>query len=136
MTQSACGSDIVVRAAWARATPLGAVTAAVYATITNPTSRPIEILRITTEVAQKSELHESVEHDGMMRMRHIDPLIVSPGETLILQPGGKHIMLVKLLKPLLEGEKFVLKLTDKSAATTVTEVVVGTIGQMQMPGTP
>jgi hypothetical protein len=55
---------------------------------------------------------------------------------VILKPGGKHVMLMKLIKPLVDGEKFLLTLIDENAETVPVEVIVGSIGQMEMPRAP
>ena len=132
----ACYADVTVNDAWARATPSGAAMGAAYMELTNPTSQPVHIVRLETSVAKMSEVHESMEHNGMMRMKHIDPLVIASGETVILKPGGKHVMLMKLIKPLVDGEKFLLTLIDENAETVPVEVIVGSIGQMEMPRAP
>ncbi len=125
---------LVVNDAWARATPPGAPMGAVYLRITNPTGMPIRVTEITTPVAKISEIHESVVKDGMSRMRAVEPFIVEPGATQSLQPGGKHIMLMRLTEPLKQSSKFSLTLSGSNGYKTDVEVVVGGFGQMEMPG--
>ena len=127
------GQRLVTSDAWARATPPGAPMGAVYLRIANPTKRPIQVTEITTAVAKISEIHESVERDGMSRMREVDPFIVEPGATVNLAPGGKHIMLMRLHEPLIQGGKFSLTFSGGDGYRSEVEVIVGSFGQMEMP---
>ena len=38
-------------------------------------------------------MHETETAGGVSRMRPLESLIVPPGETVTLAPGGKHLML-------------------------------------------
>jgi hypothetical protein len=55
--------------------------------------------------------------DGVMKMRPLKDLTVAPGETLQLAPGGSHVMLMGLAKPLEEGSSFPLTLDFGEAGT-------------------
>ena len=58
-------------------------------------------------------LHESSMEGGIMRMRPIDPregLVVPSNGSLRLAPGGAHVMVTGLKKPLNAGDRFDLTL--------------------------
>jgi protein SCO1/2 len=80
--------------------PSAAVTptaAAVYLRIVNATGSDDRLLFAHTRAARGVELHESVEHDGVIRM--VSPergFTVPAGRAIELRPGGKHLMLVGL----------------------------------------
>ncbi|HIG40000.1 MAG: copper chaperone PCu(A)C [bacterium] len=133
VSADATGPGLVISDAWARATPPGAPMGAVYLQIANPTIRPIQVTEITTAVAKISEIHESIERDGMSRMREVDPFIVESGATVSLVPGGKHIMLMRLHEPLIQGGKFLLVFSGNDGYRSEVEVIVGSFGQMEMP---
>ena len=38
-------------------------------------------------------MHETETTDGVTRMRPLERLVVAPGQTVTLAPGGKHLML-------------------------------------------
>lgn len=126
-------ADLEVTGGWARATPPGMPMGAIYATVTNTSAVDIEVIGLSTPVARISEVHESIEIDGLMRMREITPFIVQAGESVNLRPGGKHIMLMGLKQALKEGETFLLdiQLSDQSAVSVT--IVTGGFGQMSMP---
>lgn len=52
----------------------------------------------------------------MMRMVPVDRIPLAKGKTVSLKPGGYHVMLLQLSKPLVVGEKLELTLTFEHAA--------------------
>lgn len=62
--------------------------------------------------------------DDSMTMRPVDSIELPAGETVKLEPGGYHIMLLDLVKPLAKGDKVQVTLTfDKAGTKTVTATV-------------
>jgi len=118
---------------WARATPSGAKVGAVYARLSNPSVHRVTISGIHTAMARSAQVHETREVDGMMRMRHVDPLVLAAGANIDLAPGGMHLMLMGLTKPLTAGMTFdvICDLADGQQLTLA--VVVGAIDQLQAP---
>jgi copper(I)-binding protein len=54
--------------------------------------------------------------DGVMTMRPVDEgLAIDPGKTVTLAPGGYHLMLLGLKKPLREGDKVAITLKFERA---------------------
>ena len=39
-------------------------------------------------------MHRSLLEDGVSKMRVVDALRVAPGESVVLEPGGYHLMLM------------------------------------------
>ena len=70
-------------------------TAALYMTVDNDTDQTDRLIAVTTDVARLTELHESVTSaDGIVRMDRQSVFEVGPGQTLALEPGGRHVMLL------------------------------------------
>lgn len=132
----AFAQGLIVSDAWARATPAGVLTGAVYLTFSNTDSKPIQITEIATSIAGICEIHQSIEQDGMVKMRQITDLVIGAGESVKLQPGLKHIMLMQMRAPLRQGSKFRLYITDNRQQVISTEVLVGGYGQLDMPLRP
>jgi len=66
-----------------------------------------------------------VDHDGdIMGMREVEEIPVPAGETVTLEPGGYHVMLKDLAKPLEKGTTFELTLKFEKAGTIVVEAEV------------
>lgn len=77
-----------------------------------------------TDAAGMVELHTHVNDGGIMRMRQVDYIPVPPGGTTALQPGGYHLMLMMLKKPLVQGEhiNITLEFADGSRKDVQAEV--------------
>lgn len=126
-------ADLKVDDVWSRATPPGMPMGAVYGVIRNAGTDVVEIVGLETPVARAAEIHESVEIDGMMRMREIAPFEVQPGETIRLEPGGIHMMLMGLKSQLLSGQRFPVDIHLSDGSSITVESQVGGFGQMAMP---
>ena len=90
--------------AWMRAS-LGEVRAtAAYLKIENRGAKPDRLMSISTPVAATAQVHDSAMRDGMMRMTPAEPLIIKPGQSVQLSPGGLHVMVMGLKAPLRAGQ--------------------------------
>ncbi len=125
---------IVVEHPWARASAGKMARAgAVYMVLSNEGAEPDKLIAAATPVAKHASLHTTVMEDDVMKMRPVGALEVAPGAPTVLRPGGLHIMLMGLEKPLEEGTTFPLALTFEKAGTIKVEVVVQAPAAM-MPG--
>ena len=70
--------------------------------------------------------------DGVMSMMRIEELVIEPGETVMLKPGGFHVMLMGLKKPLTKGTEFPLTLNFARAGDVTVTVHVKDAGEMGM----
>ena len=94
---------------WSRAT--GQANAAAYVTIENKGGAD-RLIGVRSNVGE-ARLHESTLEDGVMRMRPVEPgqgLSVPSNGKLVLAPGGAHVMIAGLRKPLEAGDRFSLTL--------------------------
>jgi copper(I)-binding protein len=97
--------------AWVRAVPPGAGMTAGYLTISNPGSRDLDLIRVTSPDFGKIEMHSTIMEDGMARMRR-ESLVPVPGESeVVFSPGGRHLMLFRPAGPLSDGDRIGLTLT-------------------------
>lgn len=100
---------LVVQGAWTRQAP-GSDVAAVYLTLRNPSTKPIVIVGVESSVASHAMIHETKTESGQSRMRPHEQLVVPPGETVKLEPGGLHVMLHGLTQPVAVGQSVPLVL--------------------------
>ena len=108
--------DLVVTQAWSRATPAGAKVASGYLTIENKGTAPDRLLGGSSDAAAKVDVHEMATKDGVMTMRALeDGLAIAPGTTVKLTPGGYHLMLSDMKKPLKQGDTVTVTLTFEKA---------------------
>jgi len=66
-----------------------------YFEIHNNTGNTITVTHADSPQFEAVELHETTTVDGVSRMRPIDALVIAPGTTLVLERGGKHLMLMR-----------------------------------------
>lgn len=117
-------TDVVVEGAWSRASLAEGRPGVAYMTLTNTGEEPVTLTGIETEVAAMPEVHETKSDGGMMSMGPAGPLTIDPGESLALQPGGYHVMLMKMTRMLEEGDSYALTLTFEHGAEREVEVPV------------
>ena len=114
--QQAAANSLAISQAWSRATPGGARVASGYLTITNNGPAADRLIDGSSDAAAKVEMHEMATKDGVMTMREVkDGLPVAPGATVKLAPGGFHLMLVNVKKPLKQGDVVTVTLNFEKA---------------------
>lgn len=104
------GADPTVDNAWARPGDSGDNSAA-YMDITNDGDADLTLVGVSGDVAGAVEVHESgADDEGMMQMEEIPELVIEAGETVSLEPGGYHIMMMDLEQDLAVGDTFQITL--------------------------
>ena len=82
-----------------------------FATIENHTDHDVTLVGGTAEIANMVEVHEVVMIDKEMKMQAKEGgILIKAGESVTLEPGGLHVMLMGLKKPILEGDEVTLTL--------------------------
>ena len=113
---AAAQAQVEARAAWARATVQGQTTAGAYMQLTS--NERVSLVGVESAAAANAEIHEMRMEGKVMRMRALSRLELLPGKTTELKPGGYHIMLLELKRPLKKGEivpiRLKLEMKDKS----------------------
>jgi hypothetical protein len=125
--------DLIITQPWARATPGAAKTGAVYLTIENGGQQGDRLVAASTPAAAKSELHVDIMNNGVAEMRRVDSIELAARATVELKPGGMHLMLIGLTKPLREHDSFPLTLVFEHAGGVEVEVEVGKAGAAEAP---
>ncbi len=128
LTASAAASaagKLRVEDAWIREAPPGATAMAGYATLRNTGDETVRLLAVQSAAFRNASVHETVISGGMSRMRELHDLEIAPGETVALQPGGRHLMLMDPRNPVALGDKveILFLLADGTRVKTEFEVV-------------
>ncbi len=89
-----------------------------------PTDVTDELISASSPVCGSIEIHIMSEDDGIMRMRKVPSLPLKANETKVLEPLGYHLMLMKLTKPLENGDVIPLTLVFKKTGTLTINVPV------------
>lgn len=89
---------------------------AAYFTIVNPTGTDDRLLSATSQVAMVTEVHETQNDNGVMRMIHQAHGVAVPAQSSVdFVPGGKHVMLMDLRQALAAGQSFTLTVSFAKA---------------------
>jgi periplasmic copper chaperone A len=120
--------DIQIRHPWARATPPGAKVGAGYLEIRNKGSQPDRLLSASTSVAKRVEMHVTEHAADVAKMRQLRAFEIPARERLTLSPGGTHLMLVDIARPLKKGERISMTLRFERAGEMEVQFEVQEMG--------
>lgn len=140
-TTAASAVEITVDGAWARNSPMGAANGAAYFTVTASADDTMTGVSVDPSIAAMAEMHETVMSMGSettmamgsettmgmgggMTMQPVDSIPLTAGEPFVFEPGGYHIMLMELVKPLEIGQTITLTLSFEQAGDVEVEVPV------------
>ena len=114
ITQTQAADAVKVDSAWVRSTLAGQDVSAAYMTLTS--QRDTQLIRVESDVTQSVEIHSMTMQNGVMKMRMLKELTLTAGKPYKLAPGGYHLMLFDLKKPLTAGDRVNFVLTFQSGS--------------------
>jgi copper(I)-binding protein len=133
--QEVKAGDLVITQPWSRATPGGAKIAGGFLTIENKGAVPDRLVSGAGDIAGKVEIHEMAMSNGVMTMRPLDKgLVIEPGKTVKLAPGGYHLMLMDLKQPFKQGDKVPVTLEFEKAGKVALSLDVQGVGAQAPAG--
>lgn len=116
---------VVVEEAWSRASIGMSRPGAAYMTIHNSGDETEILTGLRTDLAMMPEIHLSSTNDqGVSSMSPAGEIEIAVGETVALEPGGLHAMLMRLQRPMVEGETFSLTLVFADGGEVTVEVPI------------
>lgn len=104
---------------WVRANAPGQSVGAAYMTLLS--ARDSTMIKAEADIAGSVEIHSMSMENGVMKMRMLEELPLKAGKAEKLAPGGFHLMLFDLKKPLTVGENVNFTLSFKDAAGNITQ---------------
>ncbi|MDE0419041.1 MAG: copper chaperone PCu(A)C [bacterium] len=107
---------------WIAESPPGVHVAAAYGVITCDCVRADRLVSVAVVGAAMSELHATTSgDDGVVAMRRLDDgIAIDPGTSLVLEPGGLHIMIMGLEERPQAGDRIPVTLVfEKAGAVDV-----------------
>jgi copper(I)-binding protein len=123
---SACEANhgVAVMDNWVRANAPGQSVGAAYMTLLS--AQDSTMIKAEADIAGSVEIHSMKMEDGVMKMRMLEELPLKAGKAEKLAPGGFHLMLFDLKKPLTAGENvnFTLSFRDAAGNTTQQQVTL------------
>lgn len=125
-TAAVAGSeDVVVEDAWARASFGTNRPGAAYMTLRNIGTDPVTLLGLETPLAMMPDIHETkTDANGVSSMAPAGEITIPPGESVSLEPGGLHAMLMRLQTKMVEGETFPLTLSFADGGMLTVDVPI------------
>ena len=119
--------NITVDHPWSKPTPPLSEYGVAYFNVSNSgqTDDLLLEIKIPDEIAKSASIHDVIHNGEMMRMREVTKGKKIPaGSTIKFQPGGSHIMLEGLTKPLKLDDKFTIELVFADAGNIPVEIWV------------
>jgi len=123
-------AQVSVEQTWTRATPPGAKVGAGFMQLRNAGAAE-RVVGASSPVAGRVEMHITVRDGDVMRMREVKSFEVPAGGSFELKPGGAHLMLMDLKRPLKKGEKVPLTLKLEKGGELKAELTVEELGARQ-----
>ena len=108
------GGDIIIKDQWIRPGAEKMATA-LYFTVVNKGSEPDTLYAVKTDVAKMVQIHETYSNGDVMGMREIGSITIEPESLVKLEPGGMHIMVMRLKKDISNGDEIEFKLYFRKA---------------------
>lgn len=117
--------SVTIEDAWVKSAVPGEMTAG-FGTLENSSDQDVTVVSVESSASPMMELHETVENEsGQMVMREVSGGFVIPAKDhLHLEPGGNHLMLMELPKPVKAGEEVTFTLTFSDGSTLEFAAVV------------
>jgi hypothetical protein len=126
----AAHAEITVKDAWVRATVPAQKSTGAFMTLTS--TEDAKVVSAKSPAAKTAEIHESMVMGGVNHMHEVEALELPAGKPVALKPGGHHVMLTGLARPLKVGERvpiqFVVEGRDGRRATLEVSAEVRPIG--------
>jgi len=121
---NASTDSLRIENAWSPEAPPMARVMAGYMQITSKLDKEILIEKITSPQFKSVEMHRTVQTNGMAMMEWQLHIHVPTEKVTKLEPGGKHLMLIKPVKRLKAGEKIklILHLSNHTQQTVIATV--------------
>jgi len=123
-------AQVSVDMPWTRATPPGAKVGAGFMQLRNAGAAD-RVVGASSPVAGRVEMHVTMREGDVMKMREVKSYEIPAGGSFELKPGGAHLMLMDLKRPLKQGEKLPLTLKLEKGGELKLELSVEKMGARQ-----
>jgi len=129
---SAAQAQTTVKDPWARATVAQQKASGAFMQLQS--AKGGKLVSASSPVAGVVEIHEMTMDGNVMKMRAVPSLDLPAGKPVELKPGGFHVMLMDLKKPLNAGDTVPITLVVESAGQRETVEVKAAVRQMSGHG--
>lgn len=124
-----------ILSAYVRAVPPGQMNSAAFMQIENGSGQARQLVAASSTVVETVELHTHTNADGVMQMRQVPHIDVPANDTVVLEPGGLHVMLIGLKQNLVAGERIKVELVyGDGSRETIVMPIREVMGGMMLQG--
>jgi len=116
---------LVIEHAWIRTAPPGVMMLAGYATLRNAGDAPITVTGADSADFGDVSLHQTIEENGVERMRPLGHIEIAPGASVEFAPGARHFMLMRPKRELKQGDSVEIHISTSAGDGANAEFVVG-----------
>jgi copper(I)-binding protein len=112
-------------AAWIRTAPPGSMMLAGYVNLRNSGDAALTVVGAESTAFRSVSMHQSVEENGVERMRPLAKFAIAPGESVTFAPGGRHLMLMQPVRQLKSGDAVRIHIATESGEGASADFTVG-----------
>ncbi|MGH8282283.1 MAG: copper chaperone PCu(A)C [Gammaproteobacteria bacterium] len=118
------GPAVAASHVWIREAPAGVSVMTGYMTLENLSAQTLTLVSVTSPDFRSVIVHKRVQKNGMGSMQPVARIAIPAHQSFVLAPGGYHLMLMKPVKRLYDGDLVTLMLTfsDHSSLTIMAPV--------------
>jgi len=131
LVASPAWAQVTAEQPWSRATPPGAKVGVGFMTLKNAGGSAERVVGASSPAAGRVEMHVTTREGDVMKMRQVEAFDLPAGGSLELKPGGAHLMLMGLQRPLEEGERVPVTLKLEKGGELKLELSVQQMGARQ-----
>ncbi len=118
-------AEIVISDAYARSASPNAKSGAAFMQIMNTGDTDDRLIDVRSDAAKRSELHTHIMENGVAHMIHVEEGFAIPAAGMImLERGGKHVMLMGLNGPFVDGESITVTFVFEQAGEMDVEILI------------
>lgn len=120
-------AGLTVEDAWVRATVPNQHATGAFMRLTAAQSG--RLVGVESQAAKHVEVHEMAMQDNVMKMREVAGIDLPAGKAVELKPGGYHVMLIDLAKPIAAGDHVALTLIVEDGAKQQRRIPVDAVAR-------
>ena len=124
-------NSIAIKGAWMQLGPPSQKNTAAFMVVENHSSKELTLLSASSDICKVVELHKMENVNEMMKMQKLDKVIIPANGQTEFKPGGYHLMIIGLNRPLKDGEEVEIKLQFANAIQKTIRVPVKNRESMQ-----
>ena len=115
---------------WVRGMPPGTQVTAAYGELMNHGDHTVTISAITADLGNEEQMHDVLAEGDQRRMVQMATADIAPGDSLVFEPGGQHIMLLGVSAAPAEGSSVEICALSEAGGKACTQAKVS----RQAPG--